>query len=220
MRRLLRLALDTALAPPALLWAGTLPAAAMAVFVASWGDGAGIPTWHAWSFYEQARAIEGGVLLLVLPWVAQRALPAQSRADHLWLAAFTGARPSWLLLSRGGAACAAAALTVLTATPVALLAQRMSGGPLTRVMFDDTAWLGLAGASVVTALWLERRICSPVAAWITNVAVLGVLAGSAWRVAPSAQAAALIGGLAAAGLLALEMRRADRDAAPAVGDVP
>lgn len=216
MRRLLTHGLDTALAPAALFWAGLVPALALATFVAAWGDGVGVPAWSTWSFYAQTRMVETVALLVMVPWVAVRALPRQSADDRRLLSAFTGARPSRLLLSRSAGALVAVWLTVLAATPIAILAQRMSGDAWTQVLFDDAVWLGLAAASVCLALWLEPKMASPVGTWWALVVALTLLLNGAART--THHVGALVPVLAALGLLLLAMRRVDSETPPAIGD--
>ncbi|MGE0392527.1 MAG: hypothetical protein AB7I25_08015 [Vicinamibacterales bacterium] len=213
MRSLLRLALDTAFAPRALLLAPAVPAGVVALFVLTWGDGTGATAWPAWTFYDQARLVEILALLWALPWMAGRALPPRARADEIRLSALTGAAPSRLLLARGGAALLATTVTVLFPVPIAILAQRMSGGSLARVAADDAVLLGLACLASVAALWIERRVASPAAAWALGVAVLAALAGGLHGGLDSPAATALAAlALAATGLLAL-LRVADREVA-------
>lgn len=204
MRGLLTLALDTAFSPRALLWAPVVPAGALALFVLTWGDGTGAAAWPAWSFYEQVRFVEAGVLLWAVPWMARRALPAQTSAEMVRLSALTGAAPSRLLLGRAVAAVVAAALTVLFATPLAILAQRMSGGSLARMALDEAAFVGLAAVAAITALWIDRWIAAPALAWVLGVVVVAVVAGLLRGVldAPAELALAAVA-LAAVALFAL-----------------
>lgn len=211
MRALLILALDAAFAPRAVLRAPIVPAAALALFVLTWGDGVGATAWPAWTFYDQARLVETVALLWALPWMAGRALPPNSLADRLRLSALTGAAPSRLLLGRALAALLATATTVLCPMPVAILAQRMSGGSLARVAADEAALLGLAALAAVAALWIERRVASPVQAWALGVVLLAAVAGGLYGVlGSSAMAAPAAVTLAALALLAL-LRAADRE---------
>ncbi len=214
MRALLTLALDTAFSPRALLWAPAVPAGILALFVVTWGDGTGATAWPAWNFYEQVRFVEAGVLLWAVPWIARRALPMQSRADTIRLSALTGASPSRLLLGRAVAVLLATATTVLYSAPMAVLAQRMSGGSLVRMALDETAFGALAVLSAMAALWIDRWIASPAVAWVVGVVSLAAVAGSLRGAfhAPAALALAAVT-IAAAALLVL-LRVADRDLPP------
>lgn len=217
MRVILRLMVDTALAPRAFGWVPLLPAAMLVLFVLSWGDGAGAAAWVDVSFYEQVRWLEAGALLWVLPWITARALPRVDAADEVRLSALTGAPPSRLLLARVLAAAVPGALAVLGAAPVAIIAQRMSGGPLARVVLHDAALLAVVALSVAMAAWTSRIATSPVAQWGAGVAVLAGLAAIVTVAAlpPQAVAAACVL-VAAAGTLGV-MRAADHEAHGAPG---
>ncbi len=204
MGALLALTWDRALAPRSLRWALALPAAGTALFVAAWGDGIGAAPWYPWSFYHQARLVEAGLLLVVLPWVAQRALPGET--DLQDLSALTGLGRSRLLAARWAVALSVVAIAAGSAAPVAILAQRMSGGPLTRVAADEAVWAALALMTIAAATW-SRRNLTPVRAWVASMLVLG---GTGLAIAPDRPLTSALG-TAGAALLALVLRAAIAD---------
>jgi len=212
MRAALTLALNTALAPHALRWAPAVPAGLLALFVLTWGDGTGVTAWPDWTFYEQTRGLAVGLMVAVLPWTALRALPAMSGTDWMQLSALTGAPPSRLLLARAAAVVIAAAVVVVAPVPILILAQRMSGGPVTQVAIDTAALLGMAAVATVTAAWLEHWAISPASAWGAGAAVLAVSAGSARYALGSPAAIALTSAVVATVGLLLLLRVLDRHA--------
>ena len=211
MRRLVRLSCDAALTSSAPFWAAGLHVAVLAAFVAAWGDGVGVPLWPSWSFYTQLRVVEVCLLAVLLPWTAARGLPTGEALSRVRLSGLTGAPPSWLLLARAAGTLSATALVSLAPVPVAVLAQRMSGGSLLRVAAHEGALLGLSATAVVTYLCVERRVGDPVTAWVTTSAVLTASGWMALRVMPDPLLAAAALSLVAAFGLVWMARRSDHE---------
>ncbi len=211
MRQLVTFSCDAALGSAAPFWAAGLHVAVLAVFVAAWGDGVGVPVWSSWSFYTQLRVVELSLLAVLLPWTAARAMPPGDTTSRVRLSGLTGAPPSRLLLARAAGSLSVTAMVGLAAVPVAILAQRMSGGSLLRVAVHDGALLGLGATAVVMHLWVERSVGDPVKAWMLTTVVFGARGWAALRITSDPTLAAAVLFLGSAASLGWLMHRSDRE---------
>jgi hypothetical protein len=126
--------------------AGLVHAAALAVFVIAWGDGIGVPLLADRPFYEHARLMQWGLLVLLLPWAAARCMAVEPMQD------------TRALLARAAAIALALIVVVAAAWPVVLIAAQISALPVARVINDEGAVLLLAAVAAGIALaW--RQIC-------------------------------------------------------------
>lgn len=211
MRRLVALSCNAALTSSAPLWAAGVHVAVLAAFVAAWGDGTGVPVWSSWSFYTQLRALELAILVVLLPWTSARVLPAADAGARVALSGLTGAPPSWLLLTRAAGGFCAVAMVSLAPLPVAVLAQRLSGGSLLKAGAHEGSLLGLGATAVVIHLWVERHAGSPVTTWAITSCALAVAVVVTLRLVPGPTAGAAVLSAAAAITLVWLAGRADRE---------
>lgn len=139
--------------------------ALLAGFVLVWGD-MRVPVLSGDTVYEQQRTIEWALLALLLPWSAARSIATEGRDDFVRLSVLTGVQPGRLLLGKLSGSFAALALLVLSALPVAVLAQQMSAVPLSRVMADLVPSLGFAALVCLVTFWWMAVVRDRLAAWL------------------------------------------------------
>ena len=159
---------------PAFTAAVALHAGVLAWFMLTWREG--MPHLAGANVYEQQHLVQWAVLAWLFPWAVARLVPIE-RGDALArLAARMGVAPSQIVTGRVLAIGVSLALIVLSAMPVALLAQQMSAIPLA-VVVRDLAPVGgflLLSAPVTLAcvLLCRDRLAGWLAATASCVALL------------------------------------------------
>jgi hypothetical protein len=172
MRRLLVRELDSLLGDRGPTWVALAHVTIAALFVVAWGDGRGVPLWWQHSFYAQFRLVQWVTLTVLLPWAALRSVARERRDSLLFLALLTATTPSKLLGARWIAVTIGLSLATLSGAPIAVLAQRMSGGSLIAVIHDEITLVVTTGFVGACALWAQHLWSRPLVEWLRAALVI------------------------------------------------
>lgn len=171
----------------------------LTAFVLAWSGGPEVPVLGGRVFYQQVRFVQAVLLTIMLPWIAARSVADERGDDVVLLAALTAVRPSRLMLARICAVLVALSSVVVSGLPVAVIASRMSGVPISRMFGDQAAIMALVLIACATSLgW--RHVCrGRLAGWAIAGISTGALVVAARLALPSfaatACALATIGGV-------------------------
>ncbi len=195
-RELIVAARRQTLVPAIVVYVGLL-----AAFMLVWSEK--LPALTGGSFYESFRAVQTGLLLVVLPWTALRCAAGDRRDDIVWLSALTARPASSIVFAKVISLGAVAGLVAVAGVPIGIVAGKISAVPTSSIARDlvSVLLLGVV-ASLAAAAWTLVS-AGPLTAWIGSSATCTILVTTARRLAAARSvqdalvAAVAIGGAAA-----------------------
>lgn len=186
------------------LIATTLHVAALASFVLIWGDG--VPIWRGDSALVQVVRLDLALLAVILPWVAIRCSPDDSRDSLAQLAAATASRPSRIIAARTAGIGAALLILVVSALPMLVLAQQISALPASMVWRALAPVAALAILVAVVAGAVNMFLAGRLSSWLVATAAT-IIAVSAASTTARGAASMLVLATLVAGVLAISAER-------------
>jgi len=159
--------------------------ALVAGFTLVWG--LKLPMLTGVRFYDVLRIYHGGLLAIVMPWIAARCQAADSGDRIVMLSALTSRRPSSILFAKILSLAGVLTLVVIAGAPATIVAAKMSAMPVSVVFRDLASACSLSLlASAVTVAWTVGA-SDVMVTWIgaaaTTLAVFA--AASRWTSAPA-----------------------------------
>lgn len=196
---------------PSLVYAALLHVAAAAGFVVAWSGVAAAPIWPGMNLYEQHRAIQRGLLSVIVPWGVCRLVGEERGSAYARLGVLAGVAPLQILAGRLLALATYVVLLVATAFPLALLAQQMSAVRFP-IAAADAAWLCLFGtAAAGLTLTVALRVRDRLTGWlIATAAILAIHAAVSWWIADVPALAVWVIGVCGLGVLFVLLERLSR----------
>lgn len=158
--------------------------ALVAGFTLVWG--LKLPMLTGVRFYEVFRVYHGGLLAIVMPWIAARCQAADRGDGIVTLSALTARRPSSILFAKILSLAGVLTLVAIAGAPATIVAAKMSAMPVSVVFRDLASACSLALlASAVTVAWAIGT-SDVMATWIGGAATtLAVFAVASWTSAPA-----------------------------------
>jgi hypothetical protein len=152
-------------------------AAMLVGFVLIWSPGIPLlPT----NLYQQASTLHWMTLLAAMPWVAVRSSPAERADAFVLTCALTGLHPGLIVTGKILATFGVLVAVALSGLPALVMAQQAAAVPLTPVILDVLALVGVALLTAVLANASLLLLADRLGAWLAHAAILGVtLAGLA-----------------------------------------
>ena len=179
----------------------------LTLFILGWGNGTGVPLLPDFSFYEQTRLVQAGLLALVLPWAAARCAARERGDDLVLLSVLTGVAPSRLIAARACAGLAGLVLIVTSGLPIALVAQRMSAVDISRVIRDEAVMISIAMTAWWCVLWARYLTARVLRGWLGATALtVAVMAATGLAVSSPVLAAGMLAATGGAAVLLLMVR--------------
>ncbi len=134
-------------------------------------------------FYDVFRAVEIGVLTIVMPWTVVRCAASDRNGDMTLLSSLTAARPSSIVIAKVVSCGVTLALVAAAAAPAAIVAGQLAAVPIAIVVRDFASSLALVFlAAAVTTAWMFVA-ADAIAAWIGGSVATAVVAAAARELA-------------------------------------